>query len=134
MLNRGSRIEYFPEVTILHKVSPEQRVVWGRGRYFYTVRNALYTSYKFGVPGPRLLLSAAAFAAKGARNGVFSAALRGVWGALRLGLAYWRSNEDKSACRLTAPTWQYIRDCEPARNEGVVGKIRRQFQKLPSHG
>jgi len=134
MLNIGYRVQYFPEVTIRHKVSPQQRVFWGEGRYFYTVRNALYTSYKFGTPLPRLVLSTAAFLIKGAQNGVLLAALRGVCGAVPMCIAYSRSSEDKSCYRLVPETWRYILDCEPWRSEGVARKILRQFGKLPHHG
>src|SRR5258708_14164166 len=99
MLNPGFRIEYFPDVKVRHKVSPDHRVAWERGRYFFTVRNALYTSYKFGVPLPRLGLGAIAFLAKGMFNGVAGSPVRGLAGAIRIGAAYARSAEDTSLSR-----------------------------------
>jgi GT2 family glycosyltransferase len=132
MLNLGFRIEYFPDVKVRHKVSPDHRVAWERGRYFFTVRNALYTSYKFGVPLSRLGLGAIAFLAKGVFNGVAGSAVRGLIAAVRLCAAYARSPEDKSLCRLSPDTWRYIEACEPWRREPVAVKIRRQFKKLPS--
>ncbi len=131
MLNAGYRVEYFPDVTILHKISPEHRIFWDKGRYFYTVRNTLYTSYKFGVPLSHLLAGAGAFLIKGSYNGVPGAALRGLGAALRMCVSYARSSEDKAFCRLTDECWQYIVDCEPWRKERVFTKIRRQFTKLP---
>jgi len=132
MLNLGFRIEYFPDVKVRHKVSPDHRVAWERGRYFFTVRNALYTSYKFGVPLPRLGLGAIAFLAKGMFNGVAGSAVRGLGAAIRLCAAYARSAEDKSLCRLSPDTWRYIDACEPWRREPVFTKIFRQFRKLPT--
>jgi len=131
MLNAGYCIEYFPDVRILHKISPEHRVNWGKGRFFYTVRNTLYTSYKFGVPLPHLLTGACAFLIKGGYNGVPGAALLGLGAALPMCISYARSPEDKGLCRLTEESWQYIVDCEPWRNERFFTKIRRQFTKLP---
>jgi GT2 family glycosyltransferase len=131
MLNLGYRIEYFPDVRIRHKVSPEQRVAWERGRYFFTVRNGLYTSYKFGIPLPRLVLGAAAFLVRGAFNGVGGSALRGLGGAIRLCVAYARSPEDKRLYRLSPRTWDYIAACEPWRRQPAIKKIYRQFKKLP---
>jgi GT2 family glycosyltransferase len=131
MLNLGYRIEYLPDVKVRHKVSPDHRIAWDRGRYFFTVRNALYTSYKFGVPLPRLVVAAMAFLARGAFNGVPGLAVRGLGAAIQLCARYARSPEDKSLYRLSADTWRYIEACEPWRNDRLLIKIRRQFSKLP---
>lgn len=131
MLNLGGRIEYFPDVTVLHKVSPDHRVFWERGRYYYTVRNALYTGYKFGTPLPRLAVGALAFLVRGAYNRIPGSALRGLAAGVRLCLAYARSTEDKKLCRLSAETWRYIRSCEPWRADPALTKIRRQLKRLP---
>jgi hypothetical protein len=85
---------------------------WERGRYFFTVRNALYTSYKFGIPLPRLVLGAAAFLVRGLFNGVGGSALRGTRAAIGLCVAYTRSSEDKRLYRLSPRTWDYIGACE----------------------
>ncbi len=127
MLNLGYRIEYFPAVKVRHKVSPDHRVAWERGRYFFTVRNALYMSYKFGVPLPRLAVGAAAFLARGAFNGVAGSALRGIGAAIRLCAAYAQSSEDKSLYRLSPEAKRYIEACEPWRQDRMVAKIGRQF-------
>lgn len=131
MLNTGKRIAYVPEIAIRHKVSPEHRVFWGKGRFFYTVRNNLYTAYKFGTPLPRLILAATAFLLKGWRNRIAKEALRAFAASLRMCLAYRSSDEDKSAYRLSAETRAYIRTYEPNRSESVVRKFRRQFMSLP---
>ena len=60
------------------QVSPEHRVFWERGRFFYTVRNALYSMYKFEIPRSRRVLGGIAFLVKGIRNGVFLHALRAI--------------------------------------------------------
>ncbi len=131
MLNLGYRIEYRPDVKVRHKVSPDHRVAWDRGRYFFTVRNALYTSYKFGTPLPRLGLGAAAFLARGAMNGVGVSAMRGLSAAIGMCAAYARSTEDKALYQLLPETRQYIEACEPWRREPATTKIRRQFKRLP---
>jgi len=131
MLNLGYRIEYFPDVKVRHKISPDHRVAWERGRYFFTVRNALYSAYKFGTPWPRLGLGAAAFLVKGVFNGVGVPALRGLGAAISMCATYARSTENKSLYRLSAETRQYIAACEPWRGDGLVTKMRRQFKRLP---
>lgn len=130
MLNAGYRIAYVPEVGIRHKVSPEHRVLWGRGRYYYTVRNSLYSSYKFGMPLPRLLLGAAAYAVRGWRNRIPLAALRGVVDAVAMCRAY-RQGPNDPVYALSNETWDYIRQCEPTRQEPLLAKISRQFVRLP---
>lgn len=132
MLNLGFRIEYLPDIKVRHKVSPDHRITWKRGRYFFTVRNALYTSYKFGNSISGLCLAAMAFLVQGAFNGVIGSALRGIFAAIRLSVAYERSTEDKSAYQLSPDTWRYIKECEPWHAEGIVSKIREQFKKLPT--
>jgi GT2 family glycosyltransferase len=131
MLNLGYQIEYFPDVGIRHKVSPDHRVAWERGRYFFTVRNALYTSYKFGIPLPKLVLGAGAFVVRGLFNGVGGSALRGTTAAIGLCVAYARSPEDKRLYRLSPRTWDYIAACEPWRRQPALKKIYQQFKKLP---
>jgi GT2 family glycosyltransferase len=131
MLNLGYRIEYFPDVKVRHKISPDHRVAWDRGRYFFTVRNALYTSYKFGTPISRLGLGAAAFLARGVANGVGLSAIRGLSAAICMCATYARSTEDKSLYRLLPETRRYIATCEPWREERAITKIRRQFSRLP---
>ena len=132
MLNTGSRIEYVPHVEILHKVSPQHRVFWGRGRFFFTVRNNLYMSYKFGMGLPRLLLAASAFVLKGTRNHIGRDAFRAIRAAMAMCNAFRHSPEDKQLYRLSRETRKYIEICEPWRNESSLRKILRQFQSLPS--
>lgn len=131
ILNRGYRIEYFPDAEILHKISPEHRVRWERGRYYFTVRNNLYTSYKIGVPIPRLLLAAAAFVVKGAANGVAADAMRGIRGAASMGLCFERGAAGNASYRLSAETWRRIIELEPWRGDSLPRKISRQFRRLP---
>ncbi|MET0391222.1 MAG: glycosyltransferase [Polyangiales bacterium] len=132
MINTGQRIVYLPSVSVLHKVAREHRVFWDRGRYFQTVRNAIYSLYKFGTPAPRLALAAGAFYLRGLRNGIGGEAVRGMIACIPMCLAYTRSGVDKSVYRLSPETWGYIRECEPTRSESWVAKLRRQFVTLPT--
>jgi GT2 family glycosyltransferase len=132
MINTGQRIKYLPSVAVLHKVAREHRVFWERGRYFQTVRNAIYTLYKFGTPWPRLTLAAGAFYLRGARNGIGAEAARGVLACIPMCLAFARSGTDKTVYHLTPDTWHYIRECEPTRSEPWLVKLRRQFVPLPT--
>jgi GT2 family glycosyltransferase len=131
LMNCGYRIEYRPDAEILHKVSPDHRVYWGRGRYYYTVRNNLYSAYKFGIPLTRLLLAAAAFAAKGLSNGIVIDTLRALAGAIDMSRRFDRNAPANASYRLSAETWQRIRSLEPWRGESAMDKVRRQFRRLP---
>lgn len=134
MLNAGYHITYMPDVAIRHKVSPEHRVYWNRGRYYYTVRNNLYTSYKFGTSLPRLVVAAAAFAVKGFRNGMVSESIRAVRDSLRMCREFRISPENKQFYNLSRATWNYVLRYEPSRRENVARKIYRQFASLPHQG
>lgn len=132
MINTGQRIEYLPSVAVLHKVAREHRVFWERGRYYQSVRNAIYSLYKFGTPWPRLALAAGAFYLRGVRNGIGGEAARGAFASLPLCLAFSRAESNKGVYALTSETWSYIRECEPTRSDSWVTKLRRQFVPLPS--
>lgn len=134
MLNAGYHIAYTPDVAIRHKVSPEHRVYWSKGRYYYTVRNTLYTNYKFGASPVSLAVSAAAFFVKGCRNGIALEALRAFIDCVRMCRQFRTAKQDKRHYRLSKDTWTYILRCEPSRSDNVVQKIQRQLVGLPHQG
>lgn len=109
MLNLGYHIKYVPDVSILHKVSPERRVEWSEGRYYYATRNRLYMHYKYGTPLPKIVAAAAVWVLRGARNGLLGQALRSVRDAIRMSYRFARSRPDKSLHRLSRDTKLYIR-------------------------
>ncbi|HET8935731.1 MAG TPA: glycosyltransferase [Polyangiales bacterium] len=131
MLNLDQRIVYWPSLAVLHKITTDHRVFWERGRYSQTVRNALYSQYKFGVSWPRLAVGAAAFLLRGMRNRITWQALRGVVSSIAMCWKFARSSENKTAYRLTPETWRYIRECEPTRQQSWLVKLRRQLVPLP---
>jgi GT2 family glycosyltransferase len=131
MLNLGMRIDYCPDVAVLHKVSPQHRVFWDKGRFYYTARNALYSLYKFGTPRRRIWLAAIAFLLKGARNGMTGQALRAIAASIRMSRSFARSSQDKQHYRLSAATRDYIRRCEISRQQSVATKFRRLLAPLP---
>jgi GT2 family glycosyltransferase len=130
MINTGTRIVYLPSLAVLHKVSREHRVFWDRGRYYQSVRNAIYTLYKFGTPFPRLFVAVFAFYLRGVRNGIGVEALRGALASIPMCRDFERSDADKKPYELSSETWRYIQDCEPTRLEPWLVKLRRQFVQL----
>lgn len=131
MLNLGQRIMYVPSLAVLHKVTLEQRLFWEGGRYFQTVRNTLYSLYKFKTGWPRLAVAAGAFFLRGVRNGIGLEALRAVLAAVPMCLAFTRNRRAHAMYRLSPETWRYIRDCEPSRADPWPSKLRRQLTPLP---
>jgi GT2 family glycosyltransferase len=72
----GWRIRYRGDLTIRHKVSPEQRVGWSDRRWFYFVRNRLYIGRKSGSGWFGLLPHLAAYSLRGLRHRRFGQTVR----------------------------------------------------------
>jgi GT2 family glycosyltransferase len=131
ILNLGYRIKYTPHLAVRHKVLPGQRVRWDGGRYYYTVRNILYSDFKFGKSPLYLAKSVAALTLKGAYNGVGRQAVRGAWDAARMARRFSRSGENAELYRLTPEVRDHIRSCERIGRGGIMAGIARQFHRLP---
>ncbi|MFT3735057.1 MAG: glycosyltransferase [Rhodocyclaceae bacterium] len=134
MLNTGHRIVYAPDVVIRHKVSPEHRVFWNKGRFYFTVRNNLYSAYKFGATPWNLLVSATAFFVRAWRNDMPREAWRALSDCVQMCRAFRDSAVDRSVYALSAETRAYILQCEPTRRAGFLSKVRRLFVPLPHQG
>jgi GT2 family glycosyltransferase len=72
------------DITVRHKVSPEQRCTWSGTRWFYFVRNRLYIARKWGRSWPALAPRIAGYLLRGARNGELPQTLRALRAAIRL--------------------------------------------------
>lgn len=131
ILNLGYQIKYVPRLSVRHKVLPGQRVRWDSGRYYYTVRNVLYSDYKFGRAPLYMAKSVAALTLKGTYNGVGLQALRGAWDAARMAARFRRSGSDAKLYRLKQEVRDHIRACEQIGRGGIMAGIARQFQRLP---
>lgn len=132
MLNLGYRIKYAPHLAVRHKVLPGQRVHWDGGRYYYTVRNILYSDYKFGKSPLSLAKSFAALTVKGVYNGIGRQALRGSLDAARMARHFNRTRKrEHKLYRLTPDVRAHIRACERIGRGGIMAGIARQFQRLP---
>lgn len=131
ILNLGYRIKYVPHLTVRHKVLPGQRVRWDGGRYYYTVRNVLYSDFKFGRSPFHLAKAVAALTLKGAYNGVAGQAIRGAWDAGRMAVRFRRSGRNTELYDLKREARDYIRSCERIGRGGILASIARQFQRLP---
>jgi len=133
VLNAGFSIRYVPEIRVRHKVSPERRVTWRSGRFYYVVRNSLYFQYKSQVPKCQILLSAAAWISKGTYNGLLWSALRGVVDAALMSIRFARSRAQRSAYVLQPHAKSYIEAHAPVNRAGFLARVRRQFVGLTDH-
>jgi GT2 family glycosyltransferase len=135
LINAGYRILYAPEVAIFHKVSPEHRVSWTGGRFYYRVRNRLYIEYKYGARIPYLIVRAAAYILTSLYNGVARQALRGVWDAIGMCRRYSRAHRGRTASRLSTDAHRYIFDNDIRHRGGLWRRLRMElFAKLPGRG
>jgi GT2 family glycosyltransferase len=131
ILNLGYRIKYVPDLMVLHRADPEARVRWNEGRYYYLVRNGLYTDFKFGMPVWRLTRAAAAIMVKGFYNGLGGQAARAILDAAAMAAKFSRSRSRTQIYRLRKDAQEYIDACEQRGKESVWNRVRRQFDKLP---
>lgn len=131
VLNLGYRIKYIPDLLILHKVDPEVRVRWQDGRYYYIVRNGLYTDFKFGAPMWKLARTAAAVVVKGICNRMAGQAIRSIFDATVMCVRFARSRSRSPIYQLQQDAKRYIESCEHSTPESIWIRVRRQFQKLP---
>ncbi len=69
LINLGFKIIYFPEVTIRHKVDPDERLNWKGNRYYFLMRNAIYLDWKYYRKFNRIVLISLGYIVKGFFNG-----------------------------------------------------------------
>jgi len=80
----GWHIEYCGDLSVLHRLEQEARVRWQGGRTQLYVRNRLHISRKWGAGWLALAPRLAGYLVKGALNGSFMDAARGIAAAARM--------------------------------------------------
>jgi GT2 family glycosyltransferase len=70
LVELGYRVAYDPSIRVLHKVSPIARRSWGRDRFYFLVRNALYLQWRYFRNAPRWLAFGLGYLVKGVWNRV----------------------------------------------------------------
>jgi GT2 family glycosyltransferase len=135
LVNLGYRILYEPAVTILHKISPEQRVDWSENRYYLFTRNRLYTEYKNRrAPFKKILPMAVGYLIRGAINRLLGQAIRGALDAIPMCLEI-RRKHGRNPPALTPFAEHYLNDSEKLYNGTVWQQLRRDVLiRLQSDG
>ena len=107
LIAAGYEIRYDPAVAVRHKSSPERRLDWAGGRFYFNVRNMIYINSKYqpgrGLPGAY----AAGYLLKGLRNGMAGEAIRGIRDGLRLARERSRREPLGDAARAYIERYEY---------------------------
>jgi len=127
MLNAGYRIKYCADLYVLHKVSPEARVKWDQGRYYYMIRNTTYISYKTGKPLYRIVGSAALMMLQGLRNGIFLQCAKAIFDAVKMCVEFRKSELNAPISRLKPEVWRYIAEHDRSSEYTFMMKLRRSM-------
>lgn len=110
-IERQYRIRYDPSVVVLHKISPEKRVTWDGGRFFYLCRNVIYSDYKFSSQVWRKIRLSYVFLVKAAKQGLLLDGVRGLLSGHARGLALLAAGQSRRHL-LSPSTWAYIWEFE----------------------
>lgn len=131
IINAGYRIRWFRDIAILHHEHASQKVTWTRRRYYFTVRNTLYINFKFGMPPLQLLRATLAFLVRGMRNGLFAAAMEGIFASVGMMRRFARISGNKAAYRLSDDVRRYISETDQEAKRSFGDRIRGLFTRLP---
>lgn len=128
LIQAGYRIRYQPSIVALHKVSPDARITWADGRFYYLVRNALYVDYKYFASPSRFLVRAGGYLVKGIYNRLGLQAAR----AIRDAVSMSRALSAAQRMPLHAEARRYIRDHELRYRGGFLRRVASEvFERLP---
>ncbi len=126
LIARGWTVRYHGDIAVRHKVSPERRLDWSGGRWFHFVRNRLYVARKHGASWPHLLARGAAYALKGARNGLARESLRAI--AAAAGMSAGLRGPPASAA-----VWAYLARHDAPHRENGIARLRNEvLARLPA--
>jgi GT2 family glycosyltransferase len=128
LIEAGYEIRYAPDLVVRHKSSPERRVDWAGGRFYFNVRNMIYLNRKYLPGGGRQGLYAAGYVLKGLRNGLAGEAIRGIRDGLRL------SREKGARKPLGDAAQAYIQRHEYAPRGSAWRRIRLEIWPRLPHG
>jgi GT2 family glycosyltransferase len=135
LINMGLHIRYVPQIKILHKVSPEKRVSWDGGRYYYMVRNKLYMLQKYGALLPVTLAYAAGYLVKGRVNGVLDQVPRAIGDSFKLSRRFYRETPDLRLFRLSQAAKSYVADHDTKLRGSLLRRLRKELLgRLPGQG
>jgi GT2 family glycosyltransferase len=119
MINHQKKIIFFPEVNILHKIDPEQRVNWKSSRYYYLVRNALYLDWKYYRNPFRILFVSSGYFLKGLFNKLLLQTVKGIFASFFMMLKY-----NNPTFKLSSTAREYIYNNDTVYRGNIVSRLR----------
>jgi GT2 family glycosyltransferase len=132
IINTGYRIRWCRNLAVVHKALAPQKITWKRQRFYYTVRNTLYTNHKFGAGRIAFWRTAIAFLIRGFYNGLGWSAGKGILHAFPM---IWRHSRASPSIKmrysLSDDIHQYIIETDQKDGESFWSKLRRQLTPLP---
>lgn len=132
IINTGHRICWRRDLAVVHKALAPQKITWQRRRFYFTVRNTLYTNYKYGAGSIAFCRTAVAFLIRGAYNRLAWSAAKGILYAFPMIWRYRRGTPAmKARYALSDEVRQYILKADQKGDESFWAKLRRQFTPLP---
>jgi GT2 family glycosyltransferase len=130
-INSGYELIYAPEISVLHKVSPEARVRWENKRFYYHVRNGIYINLKYNQNIWKALILAIGYTVKGTYNGLLQQVFPGILDGVRMGLGV-RTKLPSSLLRLNNAARNYIWEHETRYRGSFFNRLRTEvFASLP---
>ena len=127
IIDIGYQIVYLPEISVLHKVSPEVRVKWDNNRFYYLVRNALYIDYKYHKSILRIVFRALGYLLKGSYNGLIQQTIRGLFDSNRLIFRIKGNTTAASWKRIQQTTKDYVWQYETVHRGNLLQRIQNEI-------
>lgn len=132
IINLGYKITYYPEIIVLHKVSPELRVNWHSTRYYYYARNAVWINFKYYQSFLSTIGLTIGYLLKGILNRVSSQAIRGCTDGLIMCLTSYIKG-DLHPYLLNKKARQYVKVHDLNFRGSLVKRIQNEvLTKLPN--
>ncbi len=123
----GYTIKYQPQLRVRHKVSPEARVTWGEGRYYFTLRNRLFIHLKTGSKPHRIMEFIAGHLIRATRNGLLMDWARGVFDGYKMRFQYKVDPELKRFDRIPSDILIYINEIQDRQRYDFRTRLKNVF-------
>lgn len=128
LLNLGYKMRYVGSICVRHKVTPEARVCWDKGRYYYTVRNRIYLYLKSGSYTERVFQHAGGFFVRALPRGLWWACLRGIGDAVKMYLTMPGDEKSRALSRLTPEVFAYLDIVNHRANYSFWDRLRNAWR------
>lgn len=131
IINLGFQIIYNPEITVLHKVAPEARVCWKDKRFYFHVRNAIYSNFKYNQNFMKASMLAIGYIVKACINLIPLQAMKGIIDAIKM-CKRSRLDPYNRSLKLTEQARSYFWQHEISYRGSIWNRLKKEvFARLP---